>query len=377
MSLSKKQVVSTLIIALIIVIAALILVAVTWNPASQALSRPVDGKKAIIDMAGRSIEVPGKINKVLTTQPPTTVLIYALSPDTLLGVNFEPNAQDGTVYMPDRYRTLPNVGGWFGKTTGNYETFIAMKPDIIINGDTGVGNYSQVLSERQEKFGAIPVVGVLDARDATHYDSAITFCGSLLGADTQAASLSEFYHRVLSDVTSRVGTIPEEKRVNVYYAEGAKGLQTDPKGSPHSELIELCGGINVADCQITPGMGMTPVSMEQVLSWNPDVIIVGDHGFYQTIYSDPLWQSVPAVKAGRVYPVPLSPYPWFDRPPGVNRIIGIPWTAGVLYPELFEDMDLKGLTLEFYSKFYHYDLTDDEVTRLLNPGSGITVGNNP
>ncbi len=377
MSFTKKQVVSTLIIALIIVIAALILVAVTWNPAGQAVSRPVDGKKTITDMAGRSIEVPGKINNVLTTQPPTTVLVYVLSPDTLLGVNFEPNTQDGTVYMPDRYRTLPNVGGWFGKTTGNYETFIAMKPDIIINGDTGVGNYSQVLSERQEKFGAIPVVGVLDARDATHYDSAITFCGSLLGADTQAASLSEFYHRVMSDVTSRVGTIPEEKRVRVYYAEGAKGLQTDPKGSPHSELIELCGGINVADCQITPVMGMTPVSMEQVLSWNPDVIIVGDHGFYQTIYSDPLWQSVPAVKAGRVYPVPLSPYPWFDRPPGVNRIIGIPWTAGVLYPELFGDMDLKGLTQEFYSKFYHYDLTDDEVTRLLNPGSGIAVGNNP
>jgi len=114
-------------------------------------------------------------------------------------------------------------------------------------------------------------------------------------------------------------------------------------------------------------MGMTPVSMEQVTKWNPEVIIVGDPGFYGTIYNDSLWQVIPAVKNHRVYLVPQSPFTWFDRPPGVNRIIGIPWTAKVLYPDKFRDVDMPALTKEFYSKFYHYDLSDSEVNSLLDP----------
>lgn len=322
--------------------------------------------RTITDMSGRTLEVPLTITRVLSTAPPATITLFMLAPDKLAGVNFNPNRVNGTAYMPEKYRTLPDVGGWFGKQTGNFETFISMKPDIIIDGDTGSGNFSEELTERQSKFGTIPVVGVLDAMNATQYDQSIQFLGGLLGAEAQAASLSEFYHRVLSNVTSRTSTIPESERIRVYYAEGSKGLQTDPKGSSHSELIELAGGVNVADCQLSPGMGMTPVSMEQVNRWNPDVIIVGDPGFFGAVNTDPLWQNIPAVKNHRVYLVPQSPFTWFDRPPGVNRIMGIPWTAKVLYPERFGDMDLPALTREFYEKFYHYNLTDNEVNSLLD-----------
>lgn len=338
--------------------------AAVTTPASPSVGKTT---KTITDMTGRTLVVPQNINRVLSTAPPTTIAVYVLAPDKLIGVNFEPNKQDGNVYMPEKYRTLPNVGGWFGKQTGNFETFIAMKPDIILDGDVGVGDFKTTLVERQQKFGTIPNVGVLDARNATQYDNSISFLGTLLGAEEQAASLSEFYNRVLSTVISRVASIPDKEKVRVYYAEGPKGLLTDPSGSMHSELIEVAGGVNVADCAITPGMGQTPVSMEQVTKWNPDVIIVGDPTFYKTVYNDTLWQVIPAVKNHRVYLVPQSPFTWFDRPPGVNRIIGIPWTAKVLYPEKFSDLNLPALTKEFYSKFYHYDLSDSEVNSLVDP----------
>ena len=334
---------------------------------AQPAAQTTKTTHVITDMTGRTLEVPLTINRVLSTAPPTTIAVYVLAPDKLIGVNFEPNKQNGNVYMPEKYRALPNVGGWFGKQTGNFETFIAMKPDVILDGDVGVGNFVATLEERQQKFGTIPNVGVLDARNATRYDESIRFLGTLLGADEQAASLSEFYNRVLTKVTTRASAIPVNERVRVYYAEGPKGLQTDPSGSMHSELIELAGGINVADCQIMPGMGMTPVSMEQVTKWNPDVIIVGDPGFSSTIYNDTLWAPIPAVKNHRVYLVPQSPFTWFDRPPGVNRIIGIPWIAKVLYPEKFSDMNMPALTKEFYSKFYHYNLSNSEVNSLLDP----------
>ncbi len=356
-----------ILLSAVILLICIAVIASGCTATAQPPSQITKSTKTITDMVGRSLEVPQTVNRVLSTAPPTTLAVYVLAPDKLIGVNFEPNKQNGNIYMPEKYRALPNVGGWFGKQTGNFETFIDMNPDIILDGDVGVGDFRTTLEERQQKFGAIPNVGVLDARNVTQYDNSIRFLGTLLGVEDQAASLSEYYNRVLSTVTSRVSGIPESEKVRVYYAEGPKGLQTDPVGSMHAELIELAGGVNVADCAITPGMGMTPVSMEQVTKWDPDVIIVGDPGFFSTIYNDTLWHSIPAVKNHRVYLVPQSPFPWFDRPPGVNRIIGIPWTAKVLYPEKFGDLDMPALTKEFYSKFYHYELSDSEVNSLLDP----------
>ncbi|WP_269848860.1 ABC transporter substrate-binding protein [Methanosarcina horonobensis] len=89
---------------------------------------------------------------------------------------------------------------------------------------------------------------------------------------------------------------------------------TDPSGSQHSQVIDICGGINVADCPLTPGNGMTQVSIEQVIEWNPEVIITSNPQFYSTVYSDSLWVSVDAVKNKRVYLAPQNPFCWIDRP---------------------------------------------------------------
>ncbi len=364
--MTRKITVLFAAISIVLLLSAALIAGCT-SSAQPGVTPEQKSTKTLTDMLGRSITVPQPVNRVLSTAPPTTIAVYVLAPDKLIGVNFDPNKQNGNVYMPAQYRALPNIGGWFGKQTGNFETFVSMNPDIILDGDVGVGDFRATVEERQKKFGIIPNVGVLDARNATQYDNSIRFLGDLLGAETQAASLSEYYNRVLSKVKAGVADIPQGSKVRVYYAEGPKGLQTDPQGSMHAELIELAGGVNVADCAITPGMGMTPVSMEQVTKWNPEVIIAGDTGFFKSIYNDSLWQPIPAVKNHRVYLVPQSPFTWFDRPPGVNRIIGIPWTAKVLYPDRFSDLDMPALTKEFYMKFYHYDLTDEEVNSLLDP----------
>jgi iron complex transport system substrate-binding protein len=71
-----------------------------------------------------------------------------------------------------------------------------------------------------------------------------------------------------------------------------------------------------------------------------------------------------------VYMVPKAPQSWMDRPPGVNQIIGIPWMAKVLYPDQFQSIGLKSMTKEFYSEFYHYNLTDAEASGILS-SSGL------
>ncbi|WP_286681129.1 ABC transporter substrate-binding protein [Methanoculleus sp. DTU007] len=325
---------------------------------------PSTENRTITDMAGRTVVVPSEIKNILCTSPPSTMLVYMVAPDRLAGWNFAPEKG----YIADNYMALPVIGGWFGKETGNYETFISMHPDVVIEGYTTDGGAALAsVAERQQKLGSIPVVAVEDSTNSTGYSAPIRFMGDLLGEEKQAEAMIAFYEGVLATVTERVASIPEDQRVGVYYAEGPKGLTTDPSGSPHSELIDLCGGRNVADCAITPGMGMTEVSMEQVIAWNPDVILAGDPGFYATVRTDPLWQEIAAVKTGRVYLTPRTAFCWFDRPPGINRIVGIPWTAKVLYPDLFQDMDLESLVREYHEIFLHVSLSDDQIREILNP----------
>jgi iron complex transport system substrate-binding protein len=106
------------------------------------------------------------------------------------------------------------------------------------------------------------------------------------------------------------------------------------------------------------------VSVEQVLAWNPDVIITIDRGFAASVRSDPLWAPVKAVQSGRVYLSPTLPFGWVDFPPSVNRLIGLWWLAKVLYPAQFPE-DLKPLTRHFYTRFYHMTPTDAQIESVL------------
>lgn len=324
----------------------------------------------ITDMLGRNLTVPAQIDSVVATSPPSTILIYMLAPDKLAGWNFL-NTYNHTL-MNESYLSLPVIGGWFGTQTGNYETIIAIQPDIVVEGYTTDGQLNESILRRQESFGSIPVVAINNSiifvEDS---DPTIEYAGKLLDCEEQAQSLIDFRSSVLDTIYSRVSDLPEDERVRVYYAEGSSGLYTDPSGSQHSQVIDICGGINVADCLLTPGNGMTEVSIEQVMEWNPEVIITSSPQFFSSVYNDSLWSSVDAVKNKRVYLAPQNPFCWIDRPQGPHLIIGTAWAAAVMYPELFADMDMEQLTRDFYSQFLHYNLTDDELDMLLNPQNGV------
>lgn len=326
----------------------------------------------ITDMLGRNLTVPSEIENIVTSTGPYSILVYMLAPEKLAGWNtFTPVDH---MLMDKRYTSLPVVGSWGAAQTANYETIIGLNPQVVTEGYTvnKKGQISEHVTERQEKFGSIPVIAINGSIIAIEDgDDTIEYLGQLLDCEEQAASFIHFRSSVLNDIENKVGNIPDDEKVRVYYAEGSTGLKTDPSGSLHSEVITICGAINVADCQLTPGMGMTPVSIEQVAEWNPEVIITTDSEFYNSVYSDPLWTNIDAVQNERVYLSPRNPFCWIDRPYGVHRVIGAAWTANVLYPELFSDTELEELTTEFYSEFFHYDLSDEELNTLLNPNEEI------
>ena len=349
------------------VIAVIAVVAVVAGYMSIGSSISGTGNATITDMTGRTVHVPGEITTALATSPPVTNIIYMLAPDKLGGWNSNLTS-DSKKYMPEKYQNLTVVGGWFGTYTGNPETFIAANPSIILDDVSVTKNSSSAaqINDMQQKMGSISVVAVLSSTNVTNYTPSIQFLGKILGEEGQANKLISFYNNVSGTVNKTVSSIPENEKVTVYYAEGPSGLQTDPSGSSHSQLINLCGGINVAQVAVKQGMGMSQVGMEQVLKWNPEIIITNDKQFYSSVYSNSSWDNIKAVQDKKVYLAPTSPIGWFDRPPGVNTIIGIPWTAKALYPDKFKDLNMTKLTKEFYSDFYHYNLTDSDVQDLLN-----------
>ena len=85
--------------------------------------------------------------------------------------------------------------------------------------------------------------------------------------------------------------------------------------------------------------------------------------------TDPAWASVTAVKRGRIHLSPGLPFGWIDRPPSINRLIGLRWLAGVFYPDAAR-YDLRADTREFYQLFYHVDLDEPALDRLLGPAGG-------
>jgi iron complex transport system substrate-binding protein len=284
-----------------------------------------------------------------------TTVLYMIAPDKLKAVNFQ-WTEDELKYVPSQYQNLPVVGGWYGSQDGSYEEFIASEPDIIVESidEGGDGDLSTV-KERQEKFGTIPVVAVKDTSNVEKVGESILFMGEVVGAQDKAKQLNDFNNKYLDIVHEKSSKLSDND-----------GLQTSPSHSTHGQLIDLIGGKNVAD-SVAQGntTGGVQVSMEQVISWNPDLIITNDLEFYSHVYNDSNWGKIDAVKNKEVYLSPQSPFKWFDRPVGANMIIGVPWTAKVIYPDDYKEINMVDATKEFYNEFYHVDLSDNDAKQIL------------
>ena len=232
--------------------------------------------------------------------------------------------------------------------------------------DSGVVNPTYVsLAERIQEQTGIPYLLLDGAFD--RIPASIELMGSISGDTAAAARLVQYTRRTLDALVSRLGHIPPGKRPRVYYGRGPNGLTTGLEGSINVEILERVGARNAA-AELGRG-GLVQVSFEQVLRWDPDVIVTIDANFYDEARKSPLWRSLRSVAAGRIYLAPTVPYGWIDSPPSVNRLIGLRWLANLLYPTVFTE-DLRPLVREFYTLFYHQAPSEQQVNELLPEAAG-------
>lgn len=321
--------------------------------------------REITDMAGRKVTVPTaeNIESVFSAGPVAAIFLYMVAPDKLLGWNYELNDVEKSIIL-DKYQDLPNFG--MGDAV-NYEAVIAANPTIAIN--SGKINDAMVsdCDALSESLG-IPVVAV--DNELNNSAEAFRFMGELLGVEDHAEELAQYAEQVFTDINA-LSDIPEEKKVSVYFGNGEDSLETAPRGSQHAQILDVINAVNVADLELGDG-SRVQISAEQLLAWDPDVIVVNGEpkadksgsSAAEDILSNPDYASLKAVQDQKVYGTPNAPFSWVDRPAGPNRLIGMRWFSALIYPEYIK-CDINEEIHKFFDLFYHVDLSDEQLENVL------------
>lgn len=314
------------------------------------------------DSAGRSVELPAKIESFAPSAGLAQQALYTIAPEQFVGFASSPSDAQKK-YMDEKYWSLPTFGQ-FHDDTFNLEALVAAAPDVIIDIGEPKGDIVESMDEIQRKTG-IPTV-FIEASLETIPDMYDTL-GKLLGKEEQAKKLANFSQKTLDAAEVLREKVTDDNRISLYYGSREKGLNTNAAGSFHLEVLDYLDIENVAvfDERVSGGGG-NEVSMEQILLWDPEIILLDDNNIYERIVSgqEATWQDLTAVQKGEVYLIPQEPYNWVGFPPSVNRVMGMNWLADLVYPDLYQG-DIKEAVKEYYSIFYHYDLSDDEADQLL------------
>jgi iron complex transport system substrate-binding protein len=334
--------------------------AVTGTLVLQPVLAGAKTSRTVTDGAGRRVQIPSRVSRIYAAGPPASVLAFAVAPDKLIGWT-TPFRDAEKPFVAPRYAELPALGRLTGRgNTANVEVVVKAQPDLIL--DYGAVRDTYVsLADRVQAQTGIPYL-LLDG-DFDRMVEAIIQFGQIAGEEARAAALAKYARDTLADIATRVSKVPPSRRPRVYYARGPAGLNTGLAGSINTESIEQLGATNVA-AELGRG-GLVQVSIEQVLRWNPDVIVTTDAQFFQHARNHPLWRALPAVRDGRLHLAPQLPFGWIDFPPSLNRLIGLRWLARLLYPEAFSE-DLRPIVRDFYSRLYHQAPSEAQLDQLLD-----------
>ena len=299
--------------------------------------------RVFTDSCGREVTVPADIQKIAA--------------DRMVGVA---NVWDESAkaYFDAKYLELPLLGQLYGgKGELNLETLLAAAPDVVIDVGEPKDSMAEDLDALQEQTG-IPFVHI-DAYLAS-MDDTYAMLGDLLAMPNEAQGLADYCRYAYDKVKAIADSV---EKVNLLYVTGEEGLNVIARGSYHAEVIDmLCNNLAVVDEPSSKGTG-NEVDMEQILNWNPDAVIFAPGSIYSTVADNENWQTIPAIKDGRYYEVPMGPYNWMGFPPSVQRILGMQWMAKVLYPDA-ADYDMYETTQTYFQLFYHCDLTAEQYAAL-------------
>ena len=322
----------------------------------EATVEAVPTTREFTDSTGRTVTLPYEVTKIAISGPLSQVYILPLAGDMLVGVS-NAFAEDAKAYLPAYIFELTEIGQLYGgKGEMDLEALLAADPDVVIDIGDVKSTIVEDMNSLTEQTG-IPFVHI-DATVATTPDAYRTL-GELVGREEKAEELAVYCQNVLDMTAGLMARVDADgARRSLLYCLGDAGVNVIAEGSFHAETINTMSA-NLADLPdvVSSGAG-NEVDLEQILVWDPDVIIFAPDSIYDSVGNMAAWQSVGAIAEGNYYKTPYGPYGWLSSPPSVQRYLGLLWLGALLYPDYVE-YDLQEEVTEYYKLFYDCDLTDD------------------
>ncbi len=307
--------------------------------------------RTVVDMSGKTVKIPQVINRiVITCQGGASHEISVLGCADKIVAQPTMRSFPQLLKIYPRFRNIPDAGSF---DVVNIEHIMTLKPDIVVASVTSMQGNKKI-----ESLG-IPVVTVSTGRaDVDRLLNEFAMMGKILGKEKRAEALVQYWNDYLSLMQKRISKVSEVRKKKVFYTSSGSGFTVERELGWGHHFITASGGINVSK-DLKFGGEVTP---EQLLIWNPDVIIARNNKITRlsnsAVRDNPQLKQLRAVKANTVYQCPTGAF-WWDRP-SPEAILGIMWLAKTLYPEAMGDIDLKRETMSFYKIFYRYTLTDIE-----------------
>lgn len=325
------------------------------------LATPAWADRVFTDQIGREVHVPDQVNRVVILQHQTLNIAVQLDAmDKVVGVLDEWKKQLGAKYVRLAPK-LPELAMPGGLTKVNIEELLTLKPDVVF-----VTNYAPADMVKQIEDAGLAVVAIslldvppeeavkmnpivkdepaaIDAGFAT----GVRLIADILDRKDKGEEMIAVTQKTRKLVADRLTDIPADKRVAVYMANPE--LSTYGRGKYTGLMMERAGARNVAN-EIA---GFKQVTMEDVLKWNPAVIFVQERypAVVDEIKATASWQTIDAVKNGRIYLMPQYAKAW-GYPMPEAMALGELWMAKELYPERFEDIDMQKEADAYYKEFY-------------------------
>lgn len=329
----------------------------TENPIAETMT--TQETITVIDCFGRSVELPETID--------TISCIYAFSAHvvTMLG-----RGEDivSVVYGSKRDRLLNDINPYIKAAAVpsddgviNIEELLKVNSDIIfLKGETAM---MPAEIEKLERFN-LPYI-IIDFSTIEEQMYAIELIGAAIGRKDKALAYNDYFTSQIDFVGSRIADIPDEDRPRVYHSVNEAG-RTDAPNTLPAEWTALSGANNVSvGSSLRLHDNKYFASLEQIYLWDADIIIANQEGVDEYIMTNEKWSGLKAVQEGRVYQIPVGISRW-GHPGGMETPLAMLWTAKLLYPARFEDVNIEDITRNFYNTFFGHSISDPMLSQILS-----------
>lgn len=325
----------------------------------------------VTDHRGIVVKIPAKIERVVISSIlplPSVYCLYRGGPKNLVAIPAASMAAAKHSYLAKVYPEILNLNSDFAKGGSvNIEEIIKLKPDVVFYRAN-----EEAEAELYKKAG-IPAVAfsttIAGVNTINTFAAWIDLLEKIFGKSQRAAEIIAYGNEVLEKIQTRVKSLPDKERTKTLIVFSYSGGQLNAGGSNFfSEFwIGQTGGKNVA----ASIKGRKSVNMEQIYSWDPDVILITNfcpyvpEDFYGNKIEGYNWSNLKATKNKRIFKFPLGMYRWF--PPASDTPLCLLWLAKHIQPERFEDIDMDKEITSYYKRFYDRTLTKEDLKAIYNP----------